>query len=96
VQIQWSANAAAQLHAAHEYVAEDNRDAAQQQSSAVIRAVEQLAQFPEMGRPGRVAGTRELVVQGTPLLVAYTVGRDRISVLAVLHGARRWPLRFAR
>ncbi|MFZ0518910.1 MAG: type II toxin-antitoxin system RelE/ParE family toxin [Acidobacteriaceae bacterium] len=96
MQIQWSANAAAQLHAAHEYVAEDNRDAAQQQSSAVIRAVEQLAQFPEMGRPGRVAGTRELVVQGTPLLVAYTVGRDRISVLAVLHGARRWPLRFAR
>ena len=96
MQIQWSANAAAQLQAAHEYVAEDNRDAAQQQSSAVIHAVEQLAQFPEMGRPGRVAGTRELVVQGTPLLVAYTVGRDRISVLAVLHGARRWPLRLAR
>lgn len=95
MQIQWSANAAAQLEAAHEYVAEDNRDAAQQQSSAVVRAVEQLAHFPEMGRPGRVAGTRELIIQGTPLLVAYAVRRDRISVLAVLHGARRWPLRFA-
>jgi toxin ParE1/3/4 len=95
VQIQWSKNAAAQLQSAHEYVAEDNRGAAQQQSLAVVRAVEQLAQFPEMGRPGRVAGTRELVIQGTPLLVAYTVRRDRISVLAVLHGARRWPVKFA-
>ena len=95
MQIQWSANAAAQLEAAYEYVAEDNRDAARQQSSAVVRAVEQLAQFPEMGRPGRVTMTRELVIQGTPLLVAYTVRRDRISVLAVLHGARRWPVRFA-
>ena len=96
MQIQWSANAAAQLEAAHEYVAEDNREAAQKQSLAVVRAVEQVVQFPEMGRPGRVAGTRELVIQGTPLIVAYSVRRGRISVLAVLHGARRWPVRFSR
>jgi len=94
MQIQWSVNAQAQLQAAHEYVAEDNRSAAQQQSAAVVRAIEQLVHFPEMGRPGRVAGTRELVILGTPLIVAYGLQRDTVSILAVLHGARRWPRRF--
>ena len=94
MQIQWSVNAQAQLQAAHEYVAEDNRSAAQQQSAAVVRAIEQLVHFPEMGRPGSVAGTRELVILGTPLIVAYSLQRDTVSILAVLHGARRWPRRF--
>ena len=43
------------------------------------------------GRPGRVPGTRELPVTGTPCLVIYRERRDRIEVLRVLHGARRWP-----
>lgn len=94
MQIQWSVNAQAQLQAAHEHVAEDNRSAAQQQSAAVVRAIEQLVHFPEMGRPGRVVGTRELVILGTPLIVAYSLQRDTVSILAVLHGARRWPRRF--
>ena len=94
MQIQWSENAKVQLQSAHEYVEEDNRIAAKQQSAAVVRAIEQLAHFPEMGRQGRVAGTRELVIQGTPLVVAYSFQRNTVYILAVLHGARRWPHRF--
>ena len=92
--IRWTEKAQAELQAAHEYVAENNRIAAQQQSAAVLRAIEQLTHFPEMGRPGRVAGTRELVIQGTALVVAYSLQRDIVYILAILHGARRWPLRF--
>ena len=47
-----------------------------------------------MGRPGRIAGTRELVVPGTPYLIAYAVLEEQVVVLAVLHGAQRWPDRF--
>lgn len=94
MRIQWSVNAQAQFQAAHEFLADDNRSAARRQSEAVVRAVEQLVHFPEMGRPGRVAGTRELVILGTPLIVAYARHRDTVSILAVLHGARRWPRRF--
>jgi len=60
----------------------------------VIRAVEQLSDFPEIGRPGRVAGTRELVIQSTPYIVAYRLRGRSVRILALLHGARRWPTRF--
>lgn len=44
-----------------------------------------------MGRPGRVPGTRELVIANTPFLVPYRVKGDTVIVLRVFHGARRWP-----
>ncbi len=47
-----------------------------------------------LGRPGRVKGTRELVVTRTPYIVAYRLKRQSIQILRVLHGARLWPERF--
>jgi toxin ParE1/3/4 len=41
-----------------------------------------------MGRKGRVAGARELIV--TPFIVACRVKKDAIEVVAIIHGARRW------
>lgn len=58
---------------------------------AVETAVRRLADHPHIGRPGRVAGTRELVVTGTPYVVAYRVEREAVVVLRLLHGAQRWP-----
>jgi len=57
-------------------------------------AVEQLTQYPQMGREGRAKGTRELAIAGTPYVVAYRVRRSRIDILAVFHGARKWPEEF--
>jgi addiction module RelE/StbE family toxin len=48
-----------------------------------------LVRFPERGRPGRVAGTRELIV--APYVIAYRVRPKAVQILRVLHGARRWP-----
>jgi toxin ParE1/3/4 len=50
-----------------------------------------LADNPHMGRPGRVPGTRELVVTRTPYIVPYRVRGDTLEILRVYHGARRWP-----
>jgi toxin ParE1/3/4 len=50
-----------------------------------------LAIHPEIGRPGRVRGTREFVIAGTPYLPAYRFAGDVVTVLRLLHGARRWP-----
>jgi toxin ParE1/3/4 len=53
--------------------------------------VERLGAFPAIGRPGRVAGTRELVVSGTPYIVPYRVRGERVQIITVLHSAQRWP-----
>jgi toxin ParE1/3/4 len=56
--------------------------------------VEMLVEFPEMGRNGRVEGTRELVIQRTSYIAAYRIEGDAIRILRVLHGAQQWPEAF--
>ena len=87
----WTPLAGHHLRSAHDYLAQESRTAADETIERIISAVEVLEQHPQMGRQGRVRGTRELVITGTPFLVAYRLRRDHIDVLAVLHGARRWP-----
>jgi len=50
-----------------------------------------LTANPSLGRPGRVDGTRELVITHTPYIVAYRIHGNEIQVLAVIHAARLWP-----
>jgi len=94
MKIRWFRRALNQLGAAEDYVAEDNPDAARELVARIERAVARLADYPELGRTGRVEGTRELVVSRTPYIVAYRVRDDEVVVLAVQHAARQWPARF--
>jgi toxin ParE1/3/4 len=57
----------------------------------IRQQVETLRQFPESGRPGRIEGTRELVIDRTPYIVAYRINANIVRILRVLHGSRRWP-----
>jgi len=52
-----------------------------------------LSDNPALGRTGRVRGTRELVIAGTPYIVAYRVRGEVAQVLRVLRGAQQWPRR---
>ena len=90
--IQWTEQATLQLDQAHDYIALANSErVADRIALQIIRAVERLDTFPLSGRAGRVPGTRELVISSTPFIVAYAVEKARIVVLAVYHGAQRWP-----
>ncbi len=77
------------LAALHSYIAEDNIAAASVVLEAIVAGIAALARHPEMGRKGRVAGTRELVI--APHVVAYRARKASIEILAIIHGARRWP-----
>ena len=50
-----------------------------------------LQRFPRSGRPGRVAGTRELVIIRTPYIAVYRIIDDTIHVLRARHSSRQWP-----
>jgi plasmid stabilization system protein ParE len=77
-----------------DYIARDNQRAAVTVVTRILDLVDLLGEQPEIGRPGRIAGTRELVVTNTPFVVPYRVGENRIEVLSVFHGARKWPESF--
>ena len=93
--IEWTEQATRQLDQARDYIALSNsEDVADRIALRIVNSVQQLATFPMSGRAGRVPGTRELVVANTPFLVAYTIDKTRIVILAIYHGAQRWPEAF--
>jgi toxin ParE1/3/4 len=94
VKLRWTDGAVEDLQAARDYLDSENPRAAWDAIDRIMSAVERLEQFPQMGRPGRVARSRELVVTGTPFLVAYRMKGESVQILAVLHAKRKWPKGF--
>lgn len=91
MRVVWLRTAQRTLAAQMEWVAERDPWAAIDMGDAVMAAVGRLGDFPAMARPGRVPGTRELVVVGTPYVVVYRIEASAALILRVLHGAQRWP-----
>jgi toxin ParE1/3/4 len=91
MRIEWSANALADRRALIDYLETRSIMAAIQIDDRIDAAFELLRNFPEAGRLGRIAGTRELVVHGTPYVAAYSFEDDTVVVLALIHSARDWP-----
>jgi addiction module RelE/StbE family toxin len=90
--IEWTEQATRHLDQAHDYIALSNsEEVASRITMQIVTTVQQLEAFPMSGRAGRVRGTRELVVANTPFIAAYTIQKARIVILAVYHGAQRWP-----
>lgn len=89
MKVRWLGAAAGDLDLVYEFSALDDPAAAEGEVLRVLDAAGRLGVHPSLGRPGRVAGTRELVV--APYIVAYRVKGDVVQVLRVLHGARNWP-----
>ncbi len=74
-----------------DYIAQDNPLAAISQDEEIERQINMLLAHPKMGRPGRVTGTRELVISSTPFVVIYRLQGQSIDVLRLLHSAQQWP-----
>jgi len=94
VKVRWTMPAVDQLQSLFEYIADENPAAAERTVRRIHEAVLRTAHMPKSGRIGRVAGTREITVPGTPYLVAYRIVENLIHVLAILHGAQEWPKSF--
>lgn len=89
----WLARAQRDRQAQIGYVAAYNPAAAVRLGDELMSHIGRLIEHPELGRRGRVAGTRELVIPRSPYIAVYRVKSKsrRIEVIRVLHGAQRWP-----
>jgi toxin ParE1/3/4 len=85
----WSRRAIDNLIALREYIAKDSPRSAGSVARGILDAVDLLTTQPHIGRAGRIAGTRELVVPGTPCVIPYRVRGGRLELLAVFHGRQK-------
>jgi toxin ParE1/3/4 len=95
MKLRYTERAIADLEAIQAYIAVDNPSAASKLGRRIKSAIDLLENLPELGRPGRFAQTRVLIVARTPYAVYYTVERDagEVVILHIRHGRRRPPRR---
>lgn len=89
--VRWTTPALADLAAIGEFIAADNPEAAGRVVRMIWGRTERLTEFPDMGRPGRVSGTRELVLPPLPYIVVYSRLEKEVQVISVLHGSQQYP-----
>jgi len=94
VHIKWTTKARNDLYSVEEYISRDNPTAAVETVLNIIETVESLSTFTQIGRPGRVPDTRELLIPSLPFIVPYRVDSSTIVILRVYHTSRKWPDRF--
>ena len=91
MRVKWLVYAIADMAQVRAYIAQDNPHAAKAVGGRLMGAARALAVSPALGRPGRLVGTREMVVPDLPYILAYRVRNDAVEILRVLHTSRRWP-----
>ncbi len=92
MRVQWSSHAVSDLKAISEYIEhERSLQAANRVTRAIYDAVQSLRTMPLRGRYGRIESTRELVVPRLPYIIVYRPLDERVLILNIVHGARRWP-----
>ncbi len=85
----WSRRAIRHLVALRSRIAKGSEQSAATVADRIVQAVDLLVDQPHLGRPGRIHGTRELVVPNTPYIVPYRVRSGAVELLAVFHGRQR-------
>ena len=92
MKIVWTKRAERHVRSAYRYWSnEKSETAADLMLERILSTVELLERNPDIGRPGRIATSRELILTPLPFVLAYRVRRDKIEIAALIHGARKWP-----
>ena len=92
MEVRWSPKAADDLERIVKYIQEhDSAEAARRVAQMIYERAGGLQTLPNRGRPGRIEGTRELVLPPLPFIIVYRMLRDAVEIADVIHGAQRWP-----
>ena len=91
MRVRWTTDAADDLERICDYIAKNRPETARRVAQSVVERIGALQSFPQLGRVGRVNGTRELAFPPLPFLAIYEIREEQIIVLRILHGSQRWP-----
>ena len=91
MRIEWLLEAGQDLVEIRNFISTDRLGAAAQVAKRILDTVAYLREHPEIGRVGRIPGTRELIIPGLPYIVPYRVKNAVIQILGVLHTSQEWP-----
>jgi toxin ParE1/3/4 len=89
--VKWLREALNNLDEIAAFIAQESPAAAKQVVDRLQKATQRLSQHPQMGRPGRVSGTRELALPDLPFIIPYRVRQSTVEILRVFHTSRRLP-----
>ncbi len=89
--VRWTAPAADDFYNLVRYIKKENQSAADRVANTIYLGWERLGEYPHLGRPGRINGTRELVFSGLPYNVVYRLQKQFVEILRVYHAAQDWP-----
>jgi toxin ParE1/3/4 len=95
MRVRWTTDAADDLERICDYIAESHPESARRVAQSVVERISELEEFPRIGRPGRVVGTREIAFPPLPYAAVYEIldPQDEVRLLRILHGAQQWPPR---
>jgi len=91
MKVRWLKAALNNLERIAEYIGHDNTDAARTTITRIRDASIHLSSYPEMGCKGRVHGTRELIIPGTPYIIIYRICNNSVEILRVFHSKQKSP-----
>jgi toxin ParE1/3/4 len=91
MQLRWTTGAAADLEQIANYLFEKAPEHAERIVRTIYKNASQLTRFPRRGRPGKKAGTRELVLSSLPYIIVYRATPKLLYIARILHGAQKWP-----
>ena len=91
IEERWTQQALEDLEAAREFISEENPALLSSTIEQILSAINQIKNFPESGRAGRVKTTRELVLATLPFIIVYRKKKKFIEILALLHQSKKWP-----
>ena len=91
MKIKWLRKSINNLEKIAQYIQQDNPSASLQIVAKIQTSVNQLSEFPFMGRKGRIEGTRELIISNSPYIVIYRVQSNRVEILRILHSSQKFP-----
>lgn len=94
MRVRWLRKALRNLDREAAYLTRDNPKIAAEFVLHLRESASTLANHPDLGRPGRVPGTRELVITRFSYILPYRVRGNAVEILRVFHTRRKWPEQF--